>query len=164
MTLDRTSVNQSYYELLGVPRNANEITLHKAFRTLSKSFHPDTTTLPPEEATFRFREVREAYELLSDPERRQQYDAVLNEQASSQKKSASDSLTTKTDVFVSHQDVGIRRPLSGGELFALMLLVGVLLISLLLGLVFASAHGGDLQVRPSWLSVEQSIDQVKSQE
>jgi molecular chaperone DnaJ len=66
------TTESDYYELLGVPRNANDADLKRAFRTLARELHPDVSSEP--EAGHRFREVAEAYEVLSDPERREIYD------------------------------------------------------------------------------------------
>lgn len=60
------------YELLGVPRTADETQIKKAFRRLARELHPDVSKEPDAEA--RFKEVAEAYEILSDPERRATYD------------------------------------------------------------------------------------------
>ncbi|HEX2085609.1 MAG TPA: molecular chaperone DnaJ [Solirubrobacteraceae bacterium] len=61
------------YELLGVPRNADEAQIKKAFRRLARELHPDVNPDDPG-AEARFKEVAEAYEILSDPERRATYD------------------------------------------------------------------------------------------
>jgi molecular chaperone DnaJ len=61
-----------YYELLGVARGASDAQIKQSFRTLAREFHPDVSSEP--EAERRFREVAEAYEVLSDPERRSLYD------------------------------------------------------------------------------------------
>ena len=61
-----------YYELLGVSRNADEAELKKAFRRLARTLHPDVSEEP--DAEERFREVVEAYEVLSKPETRELYD------------------------------------------------------------------------------------------
>jgi molecular chaperone DnaJ len=66
------TTESDYYELLGVPRNASDADLKRAFRTLARELHPDVSSAP--EADSRFREVAEAYEVLSDPERRGIYD------------------------------------------------------------------------------------------
>jgi molecular chaperone DnaJ len=60
------------YELLGVPRSADETQIKKAFRKLARELHPDVSKEDNAEA--RFKEVAEAYEILSDPERRATYD------------------------------------------------------------------------------------------
>ena len=166
MTLDKSPINKNHYELLGVANNADEITLHKAFRTLSKALHPDTTTLSKDVAKLRFQEIREAYELLADSEKRQIYDSRLKAERSFQKDFSIEMIDSESAMGLVGQKTSleVRRPLSGGELFSLMLLIGSLLLSLLLVLVFASAQGRDLQVLPSWLLTEElnSIDHLNS--
>jgi molecular chaperone DnaJ len=63
---------RDYYEVLGVTRGVNEDDLKKAYRRLAKQYHPDTNKEPDAEA--RFIEVNEAYETLSDPQKRSVYD------------------------------------------------------------------------------------------
>jgi len=65
---------RDYYEILGVQRDANEAELKTAFRKLARELHPDVNDHDPE-AEEKFKEAAEAYEVLSDPERRQAYDA-----------------------------------------------------------------------------------------
>ena len=67
-----SATERDYYELLGVTRDADEREIKKAFRTLARQLHPDVSDDP--NAAERFREVSEAYEVLSDAERRQLYD------------------------------------------------------------------------------------------
>jgi len=67
-------VPRDYYEVLGVDRGADEATIKKAFRKLARELHPDVNTEDPE-AEERFKEAAEAYEVLSDGERRRTYDA-----------------------------------------------------------------------------------------
>jgi molecular chaperone DnaJ len=61
-----------YYELLGVSRSASDAEIKQSFRKLARELHPDVSTAP--DAERRFRDVAEAYEVLSDPERRALYD------------------------------------------------------------------------------------------
>ena len=61
-----------YYELLGVDKGADADTIKKAFRRKAREWHPDVNSAP--EAEDRFKEVNEAYDVLSDPAKREQYD------------------------------------------------------------------------------------------
>ena len=61
------------YTLLGVKKDASEAEISKAFRTLSKKYHPDINKAP--EAAEKFKEISAAYTLLSDPDLRRQYDS-----------------------------------------------------------------------------------------
>jgi len=70
----------THYERLGVGRGVDAETLRRAFRRLSKSVHPDTTTLPAAEAARQFQLLREAYDQLADPSLRRIYDAQLIQQ------------------------------------------------------------------------------------
>ena len=63
---------RDYYEVLGVSRSADEEEIKKAFRRLAKQYHPDANKESGAEA--RFIEVNEAYEILSDPQKRAAYD------------------------------------------------------------------------------------------
>lgn len=64
---------RDYYEVLGVNRNADNNTIKKAYRKLAKKYHPDTNT-GNAQAEEKFKEVTEAYDILSDPEKRKLYD------------------------------------------------------------------------------------------
>ena len=61
-----------YYAVLGVTRESSEDEIRSAYRKLARQYHPDVNTA--DEASVRFREVTEAYEVLADPQRRQRYD------------------------------------------------------------------------------------------
>ena len=64
---------RDYYETLGVARDADEKAIKDAFRQLALKYHPDRNNSP--DATERFREIAEAYAVLSDPQKRAEYDA-----------------------------------------------------------------------------------------
>ena len=63
---------RDYYEVLGVDKNATEADIKGAFRKLAKKYHPDVSK--EENAAEKFKEAQEAYAVLSDPEKRKQYD------------------------------------------------------------------------------------------
>ena len=67
------AAKQDYYELLGVAKNADATAIKKAYRKLAKKYHPDTNAGDPT-AEQKFKEVTEAYSILSDPEKRKLYD------------------------------------------------------------------------------------------
>jgi curved DNA-binding protein len=64
---------KDYYKILGVGRDSDTKAIKSAFRKLAKKYHPDSSTTGDEE---KFKEVNEAYEVLSDPKKRQQYDML----------------------------------------------------------------------------------------
>lgn len=64
---------RDYYEVLGVDKNADDATIKKAYRNLAKKYHPDANP-GDEEAAAKFKEASEAYAVLSDAEKRRQYD------------------------------------------------------------------------------------------
>ncbi len=65
---------KDYYKILGVGKGADAKAIKQAYRRLAQKYHPDKN--PRKDAAERFREVNEAYEVLSDPEKRQRYDAL----------------------------------------------------------------------------------------
>ena len=64
---------KDYYEVLGIPKNASEQDIKKAYRSMAKKYHPDRNKDNPE-AEAKFKEVQEANEILSDPQKRAAYD------------------------------------------------------------------------------------------
>jgi len=62
----------NYYEILGINADASDVEIKKAYRTLSLKYHPDRNSDP--DASSRFQEINNAYEVLSDPEKRKQFD------------------------------------------------------------------------------------------
>ncbi|HEY9813616.1 MAG TPA: J domain-containing protein [Candidatus Sericytochromatia bacterium] len=130
----------SYYALLGLHPAASALEIRRAYRELSKRYHPDTTELPGKVATAKFQQLNEAYATLSSPERRQAYDqkigysriSVIQAPSNlnppvSQPKYSSSAYLDPTD-----------RPLSAGEMFALFILgltfLGCVLLAIAIGL------------------------------
>ena len=138
------------YELLGVSPSANNSELRKAFRELSKRLHPDTTSLPSDEATRQFQNVCEAYDLLSDPVLRANYDLSVEKNNNLISQNKEPYLTNIKPVQFS-KSIGVRRPLSGGELFSLLLLITSIFLSLALGIIIAFLRGGNVDFTPSWM-------------
>src|SRR3954453_17906255 len=68
----RSSTKRDYYEVLGVTRSASDDDIKKAYRRLALQYHPDRNDAP--EAIDRFKEATEAYQVLSDAEKRGLYD------------------------------------------------------------------------------------------
>ena len=112
----------SHYAVLGLHPAASVVAVRRAYRELSKQFHPDTTALAPEVATVKFQQLNEAYAILSNPERRALYDLHIGYsrwnviQAPPDNRSAG---SAKSSAYLDPSD----RPLSGGEFFALSLLL-----------------------------------------
>src|SRR6202140_4977345 len=68
-----TTTKQDYYELLGVPRKAAQKEIRQAYRRLARKFHPDLN--PGDKSSEeKFKQVQEAYDVLSDTKKRQAYD------------------------------------------------------------------------------------------
>ncbi|MFN7678658.1 MAG: J domain-containing protein [Cyanobacteriota bacterium] len=127
----------SLYALLGVTPTASAEQLRQSFRRLSKLYHPDTTTLPAVEAAQAFARLRQAYAVLGDPQARRLYDGRrLAPPPGPQPRPIA--------------PASIRRSLSGGEWFALLLLAMALVLSLVLGIGVAWARGAELVRWPSW--------------
>lgn len=122
----------THYQRLGLSPLASPEDVRQAFRRLSKQLHPDTALLPPAEAHRAFRDLQEAYATLSDPDRRRAYDRQLVTPAPP---------PSPSPPAYRSAEPASRRPLSGGEWFALVLLGGALGFSLVLGVGLAWWRG-----------------------
>ena len=92
------AVKRDYYEVLGVERGAGDAEIKKSFRRLARELHPDVNRHDPE-AEEKFKEAAEAYEVLSDPQRRRTYDALGHEGL------RSGGWAPRADAFGSFEDV-----------------------------------------------------------
>jgi hypothetical protein len=132
----------SYYALLGLHPSASPLEIRRAYRELSKRYHPDTTDLPAETATAKFQQLNEAYATLSNPERRTAYDQkigysrlnVIQPPSNLNTPVNQPRRTYSSSAYLDPTD----RPLSAGEIFALFILaltfVGCLLLAIAIGL------------------------------
>ncbi|MFG6106145.1 J domain-containing protein [Leptolyngbyaceae cyanobacterium CCMR0082] len=117
---------KNHYELLGVKPTASPQEIRRAYRELSKLYHPDTTELSSAIATKKFQALNEAYGTLSNPEQRLSYDSKIGysrfyvSQAPKDIRTGSgkDSPFESRYTYLDPTD----RPLSAGEIFALFIL------------------------------------------
>lgn len=142
--LDPTSsLPSSHYDLLGLRPNASVQEIRRAYRDLSKLYHPDTTELESVIATRKFQALNEAYAILSSPEKRLSYDYKIGYSrlsvmrplsANAPSGSSPKSYDPMASAYLDPTD----RPLSAGELFALFILgitfVGCLILVCTIGL------------------------------
>jgi DnaJ domain len=136
--------NATYYGWLEVSPTVNPEQIRRAYRLKSKLYHPDTTTLPAEIAVQKFRELNEAYAVLSNPEQRSHYDMWLSTAAERFNPSTPKAPSSGTEraKAVSISNLGPKeRPLSPGELFALFILGFTFLVCLVLALILGFARG-----------------------
>jgi predicted lipid-binding transport protein (Tim44 family) len=147
-TQNPSAPGPTHYDLLEVASTANVSELRQAFRQLSKRYHPDTTSLPQAQAQESFRQLQQAYAVLSDPISRNRYDSQLLQPPGPISPSGAPAQPPPRPS--TPRPVGVRRALSGGEWFALLLLGLALVLSLVLGLGVAWARGAALVRTPSW--------------
>lgn len=152
----------SHYALLGLHPSASAIEIRRAYRELSKRYHPDTTALPRAIATANFQQLNEAYATLSNPERRLKYDLKIGysrlsviQPPPNLNRPASQSPARQSDsAYLDPTD----RPLSPGEVFALFILgltfLGCLLLAIAIGLT-----RGDTAFQPVVLQPPEAIQE-----
>jgi len=138
-----TTLGVSYYSLLGLHPKASNQEIRKAYRELSKHYHPDTTDMPPGIATAKFQQINEAYATLVDSKRRLEYDLKIKhlylndfeQRVNFNTNFVSNSKWRNLSSYLDSTD----RPLSAGELFALLImgitLLGCLMIAIIIGLM-----------------------------
>jgi molecular chaperone DnaJ len=68
------AAKEDFYKLLGVDKNASDAEIKKSYRSMAMKFHPDRNKDNQEEAEAKFKQIKEAYEILSDPKKRAAYD------------------------------------------------------------------------------------------
>jgi hypothetical protein len=117
---------QNHYQLLGLQPGASVQQIRRAYRDLSKLYHPDTTELPDAIATRKFQALNEAYGILSSPEKRLLYDQKIGYSRVHVIQVPTDlnQPTSRSQPFRSRHlylDPS-NRPLSAGEIFALFIL------------------------------------------
>lgn len=135
---------RSYYELLGLHPSASAIEIRRAYRELSKKYHPDTTTLATATAMAKFRDLNEAYAVISNPDRRLAYDREIgySRVIAMQPPPHFQPLPPRVDKYRSSAYLDpTDRPLSGGEVFALMMLIATFLGCLVLAIGVGIARG-----------------------
>ncbi|WP_309738128.1 J domain-containing protein [Chamaesiphon sp. OTE_20_metabat_361] len=135
---------QTYYDLLGIHPSASAIEIRRAYREMSKKYHPDTTSLATAVATVKFQSLNEAYATISHPERRLTYDLEIGYSRLFvvQSPSTFQPLASRPDKYRSSAYLDpTDRPLSGGELFALLMLGIALIGCLLLTIAIAIIRG-----------------------
>jgi curved DNA-binding protein CbpA len=118
------SQQRTYYDLLDVHPSATAIEIRRAYRELSKKYHPDTTTLTTAVATSKFQALNEAYAAISHPERRLAYDLEIGySRVVVLQPTSFQTLNSRPDNYRSSAYLDpTDRPLSGGEIAALFLL------------------------------------------
>ena len=79
LVISSVMAGEDYYKLMGLKRDASEEQIKKAFKKLAINYHPDKNQDNPEAAKKKFQEIANAYETLSDPEKRRIYDQLGEE-------------------------------------------------------------------------------------
>jgi curved DNA-binding protein CbpA len=128
----------NHYEQLQLHPSASPIEIRRAYRLLSKKYHPDTTTLPTLVAQAKFQELNQAYATLTNPTRRLLHDQEIG--YSRVRVMQAPSYRPDYQSKSAYLDP-IDRPLSAGEIFVLLLLGGTFLVCIGLVLLVAISRG-----------------------
>jgi hypothetical protein len=144
-------IGQTHYTLLQVEPTASPQDIRRAYRDLSKLYHPDTTTLSSDVAVDKFKALNEAYATLSNPERRLAYDysigvsrvAVIQAPEYINRPASERSRYESSSAYLDPTD----RPLSPGELFALFIL-GITFVGCLVLVCAIGWTKGDIVIHP----------------
>jgi len=136
-------MEQNHYIALGVTPWASDRQIRQAYRDLSKLYHPDTTDLDSNEAIGLFRNLNDGYAILSNPERRAEYDRLIQfSRFTYQPKFKPNPYTPSNWRY--DDGLPIERPLSGGEIFSLCLLLITLLLCVAIAITVALLRGDPL--------------------
>lgn len=138
----------NYYEILGISSKANVTEIRKAYRELSKRYHPDTTELPKAIATAKFQQLNEAYATLTNPQKRLIYEQKQRSYYSDREFQKPPSYNEETYRNNSAYLDPIDRPLSAGEIFVLFVmgvtLIGCLILAIAIGLTRPDVNLGPI--------------------
>ena len=134
--------NKDLYQLLGLPREASQDDIQRAHRRLVREHHPDANPEDPQSEE-RFKEIQQAYEVLSDENKRREYDKTLH--ASS--KETAGRTDRRGDRAKSHGDIAYgsseRANRDRGPWFKLGYLLGIVLVTLVIALLIVLIVGLD---------------------
>jgi DnaJ-class molecular chaperone len=131
--------NKDLYKLFGLSREASQEDIQQAYRESALKYHPDANPQDPQ-AEEHFKEIQQAYEVLSNPQRRQEYDKRFR--TSSRSKTSrppvgTSGRTEEDTIHTSSEQVRGNR----GPLFSLGYLLGIMLIALVIALLIARVLG-----------------------
>lgn len=134
----------TYYDLLNLHPSASAQEIRRAYRELSKLYHPDTTSLPTPVATSKFQQLNEAYATLSSPDKRLTYDLKIGysrtfviQSRPDFHRPVSQSRSYRSAAYLDPTD----RPLSPGEIFALVMIGLTFAVCLAVAIVVGLTRG-----------------------